>query len=107
MIANDILIDAFTRVYDSLHRTLGDITSEELVKEPHPSIGWLAWCISRVMDSNVSRLSGREQLWIGEGWAARLVCRPNRRIMGDRLDTRASKSTLSALPRSNSSTTTI
>ena len=71
MIANDILLDAFTRVHDSLHRTLGDITAEELVKEPHPSIGWLAWRISRVMDSNVARLSGREQLWIGEGWAAR------------------------------------
>ena len=69
MIANDILLDAFTRVHESLHRTLGDITPEELVKEPHPSIGWLAWRISRVMDANVARLSGREQLWIG-AWAA-------------------------------------
>ncbi|HEY1236266.1 MAG TPA: DinB family protein [Candidatus Binatia bacterium] len=76
MIANDILLDAFTRVYDSLHRTLGDITSEELMKEPHPSIGWLAWRITRVMDANVSRLSGREQLWIGEGWAARFGMPP-------------------------------
>ena len=107
MIANDILFDAFTRVHESLHLTLGDITPEELVKEPHPSIGWLAWRISRVMDSNVSKLSGREQLWIGEGWAARFGIRPNRRIMRDRPDTRANKSTLSALPRSNSSTTTI
>ena len=45
MIANDILLDAFTRVHESLHRTLGDITPEELVEEPHPSIGWLAWRI--------------------------------------------------------------
>ena len=59
MIANDILLDAFARVHESLHRTLGDITPEELVKEPHPSIGWLAWRISRVMDANVSRLSAR------------------------------------------------
>jgi hypothetical protein len=28
MIANDILLDAFTRVNESLHRTLGDITPE-------------------------------------------------------------------------------
>ena len=76
MIANDILLDAFTRVYDSLHRTLGDITPEELTQEPHPSIGWLTWRISRVMDSNVSRLSGREQLWIGDGWAARFDMPP-------------------------------
>ncbi len=76
MIANDILLDAFTRVHESLHRTLGDITPEELAKEPHPSIGWLAWRISRVMDANVARLSGREQLWIGEGWAGRFGMPP-------------------------------
>jgi hypothetical protein len=76
MIGKVILLDAFTRVYESLHRTLGDITPEELVKEPHPSIGWLAWRITRVMDSNVSRISGPEQLWIGEGWAARFGMPP-------------------------------
>jgi len=76
MIANDILLDSFSRVYESLHRTLGDITAEELHKEPHPSIGWLAWRIGRVMDANVSRLSNREQLWIGEGWAARFGMPP-------------------------------
>ena len=76
MIANDILLDAFTRVYDSLHRTLGDVTPEELAKEPHPSIGWLAWRISRVMDANVARLSGGEHLWIGAGWAARFGMSP-------------------------------
>jgi hypothetical protein len=27
MIANDILLDAFTRVHESLQRTLGDITA--------------------------------------------------------------------------------
>ena len=72
----DILLDAFTRVYDSLHRTLADLTETELVQEPHPSIGWLAWRLSRVMDSNASRLSGRQQLWIGDGWAARFGMAP-------------------------------
>ncbi len=76
MIATDILVDAFTRVNESLHRTLTDLTPEELTKEPHPPIGWLAWRLSRVIDSNVSRLSGREQLWIGDGWAARFGMPP-------------------------------
>ena len=99
MIANNILLDAFTRVHESLHRTLGDITAEELVKEPHPSIGWLACRISRVMDANVSRLSGREQLCIGAGWASLIrACRPNRRIMGDRPDTHARASQLFHAP---------
>ena len=73
MIATDILLDAFTRVNESLHRTLVDLTPEELHKEPHPPIGWLAWRLSRVMDSNASRLAGREQLWIGDGWEKPVV----------------------------------
>jgi hypothetical protein len=76
MIETDILLDAFTRVNESLHRTLADLTPEELTKEPHPPIGWLAWRLSRVMDSNASRLAGQEQLWIGDGWAARFGMPP-------------------------------
>src|SRR5574341_1688675 len=76
MAPTDVLLDAFTRVCESLHRTLPDLTVEELIKEPHPPIGWLAWRLTRIMDSNVSRLSGREQLWIGNGWAGRLGMPP-------------------------------
>ena len=76
MTETGILVDAFTRVYESLHRTVADLTATELIQEPHPSIGWLAWRLSRVMDSNVSRLAGREQLWIGDGWAARFGMPP-------------------------------
>jgi hypothetical protein len=76
MIAAGVLLDGFARVYESLHRTLPDVTAAELSAEPHPPIGWLAWRISRVMDSNASRLSGRKQLWIGDGWAARFGMPP-------------------------------
>ncbi len=76
MAATGVFVDGFTRVYDSLHRTLPDLTEAELIREPHPPIGWLAWRISRVMDSNASRLSSREQLWIGAGWAARFGMPP-------------------------------
>ncbi len=76
MVATDVLLDGFTRVYESLHHTLPDLTEEELIREPHPPIGWLAWRLTRVMDSNVSRLSGRDQLWIGNGWAARFGMPP-------------------------------
>ena len=60
MAETGVLLDAFTRVYESLHRTVADLTQAELIQEPHPPIGWLAWRLSRVMDSNVSRLAGRE-----------------------------------------------
>ncbi len=76
MVATGVLLDGFTRVHESLHRTLSDLTEEELIREPHPPIGWLAWRLSRIMDSNVSRLSGQEQLWIGNGWAARFGMPP-------------------------------
>jgi DinB superfamily len=75
MIANDILLDGFTRVYDVLQRILPDLTEDELTREPHPSIGWLTWRLTRVMDSNVAQLSGGEQLWIA-GWAARFGMAP-------------------------------
>ena len=77
MAQTDVLLDAFTRVYQSLHRTLADLTETELVQEPHPSIGWLAWRLSRVMDHNASHLSDRQQLWIGDGWAARFGMAPD------------------------------
>src|ERR1051326_5951967 len=76
MIANDILLDAFARVYESLHRTLADLDDDELTREPHPSIGWLAWRLTREMDSNVAQLSGGEQFWIADGWAARFGMPP-------------------------------
>jgi hypothetical protein len=76
MAETGVLLDAFARVYESLHRTLADLTPSELVREPHPPIGWLAWRLSRIMDSNVSSLGGRAQLWIGDGWAARFGMPP-------------------------------
>ncbi len=60
----DIMIDSFTRVNDSAHRILSDVTPAELHAEPHPSIGWLAWRLTRIEDNNVSRLLGKDQLWV-------------------------------------------
>lgn len=76
MIGNDIFLDGFARVYESLHRMLPDLTEDELIKEPHPPMGWLAWRLTRIMDGNVANLAGRTQLWIGEGWAARFGMSP-------------------------------
>ena len=70
------LLDGFTRVRDSLHRTLVDLTEQELIQEPLPPIGWLAWRLTRIIDNNVSHLSDRPSLWIGDGWAARFGMPP-------------------------------
>lgn len=65
------LLDSFERVRDTLHRALPELSEEELSREPHPSIAWLAWRLTRVMDNNLSRLSGRDQYWVADGWAER------------------------------------
>lgn len=69
-------LDAFTRVHESLHRVFADVTDDELSREPHPGMGWLAWRFTRVIDNNISRLSGRDQLWIADGWHARFGMPP-------------------------------
>jgi len=76
MAGREVLLDAFTRIDDSLHRILPDLSEDELSREPHPSIGWLSWRVTRVADSNIARLWGREQLWIGDGWHARFNMPP-------------------------------
>ena len=71
MVAIEVFLDAFGRNHEALHRILTDLSEDELTREPHPPIGWLAWRLTRVMDNNLARLSGREQLWIRDGWATR------------------------------------
>lgn len=62
------IADALGRVSLILHNNLKDLTPEELTKEPHPPIGWLAWHIARVQDSNISNLQGIGQAWTDDGW---------------------------------------
>jgi hypothetical protein len=75
-------LDCFTRANESLHNVIADLSEDELTREPHPSIGWLAWRLTRVQESNISRLWGREELWIGSGWAARFGMPPERGDFG-------------------------
>ena len=77
MEGSGIVLDAFGRVQDILHSTLPDLTAEELVREPHPPIGWLAWRLTRVQDSQLSRLAGIGEAWIAESWHSRFNMPPN------------------------------
>lgn len=76
MDGSGIILDAFQRVRETLHTALPGLTPEELLREPHPPIGWLAWRLTRVQDSQCSRLAGREQAWIGDGWHSRFNMPP-------------------------------
>jgi hypothetical protein len=74
-----VIADVFERVRDILHGALKDLTPQELVAGPKPHIGWLSWHLSRVQDSNISGLAGREQAWTADGWHARFGMAPDPR----------------------------
>ena len=82
MEAAPVMLDALDRARESLQRSLDGLSDEELLREPHPPIGWLAWRMARILDSNMSALGGRPQLWIDGGWHARFGMAPEPRDFG-------------------------
>ncbi|MCK5429940.1 MAG: DinB family protein, partial [Anaerolineales bacterium] len=57
-----LLIDGYNRIQDSMERTLNGLTQEELDRQPKPdanSIGWLCWHLTRGQDKGIVYLSGR------------------------------------------------
>ena len=77
-----LILDSFERNYTDLHHELEDITPAELMAEPYPAIGWLAWHLIRVQDVQVSMLAECDQAWIGEGWHAKFGMPPQPRDYG-------------------------
>jgi uncharacterized damage-inducible protein DinB len=71
-----MVTDAFARINEMLHQSVGDLTSDELLAPPKPTIGWLVWHLARVQDKNISGLAGQEQAWIADGWHARFDMPP-------------------------------
>ena len=70
----EILINGYGDVLGALERILSGLTDEDLNWQPRPdcnSIGWLAWHITRVEDSQIAYLMGEEQLWTSQGWHAK------------------------------------
>jgi len=77
-----LVLDALSRVQEDLHRRVKELTPEELIRPPHPPIGWLAWHLTRVQDSALSGLMGQEQLWISQGWHNRFHMPPDPKDFG-------------------------
>ena len=70
----------FDRVGAVLVRALDGLSVEQLRKQPagpeSNPIGWLAWHLSRVHDSNFSNLLGEEPAWTAEQWWERFGLSP-------------------------------
>ena len=71
MEAAPFILQTLNQARTSLHRSIAGLSPDDLIREPHPPIGWLAWRMGRTLDSNISPLAGAEQLWTAEGWHAR------------------------------------
>jgi uncharacterized damage-inducible protein DinB len=71
----ELLIDAYARIQQSVHRVLEGLDHVALAARLDPdanSIGWLVWHLTRVQDDHVADVAGTDQVWTANGWVDRL-----------------------------------
>jgi uncharacterized damage-inducible protein DinB len=69
-----LLIDAFTRIRETVHRTVDGLLPDELAFRPDReanSIAWLVWHLTRIQDDHIAEVAGLEQIWTAQGRAER------------------------------------
>jgi hypothetical protein len=74
MDTRDILIDAFGRVRGVVHAVVDGLDPAHLTYRPDAdanSIAWLLWHLTRIEDSHVADLAGRDQDYVAGGWPDR------------------------------------
>lgn len=74
MASTELLIDAFDRIREVVHRALHDASAEVLTYRPDPmanSVAWLVWHLTRIQDDHLADAFDRAQVWIDDGWAER------------------------------------
>lgn len=60
-----------------VRRIVRELTPEELLSPPKPTIAWIVWHLTRVQDTEMSALAGIEQTWISDGWHERFGMGPD------------------------------
>ncbi|MBT3941557.1 MAG: DUF664 domain-containing protein [Chloroflexi bacterium] len=85
MEANEILIDAYTRIQELVHRSAEGLTQDQLAYRPEEgsnSIAWLIWHLTRIQDGHLAAATGNDEAWVTEGWAAQFGMKPDAAING-------------------------
>lgn len=70
----ELIVDGYDRLPDLMREVLSGLRPADLDRQPHRdcnSLGWTAWHLARVQDSQIADLMGEEQLWIRGGWHRR------------------------------------
>ena len=74
MTSAELLVDAFGRIREVVHRVVDGLTSEQLALRLDPeanSIAWLVWHLTRIQDDHLADVAGVEQVWTSQGSACR------------------------------------
>jgi hypothetical protein len=74
MKSNELLLDCFSRIRETVAATLEGVDDGSLVRRPAGtgnSIAWLVWHLGRVEDAQVASAAGLEQVWTAQKFAGR------------------------------------
>jgi uncharacterized damage-inducible protein DinB len=70
----DLLVDAFSRVRESVHDVLDGLDPNDLllrVDRAANPIGWLVWHLTRVEDDHIADAAGTDQVWTAQDFVTR------------------------------------
>ncbi|HET7140694.1 MAG TPA: DinB family protein [Arthrobacter sp.] len=74
MKSNELLLDTFGRIRETVEATLKGLDDGSLVRRPAGtgnSIAWLVWHLGRVEDAQVSSAAGLDQVWKSQDFFGR------------------------------------
>jgi hypothetical protein len=75
MTSAELLVDAFGRIREVVHRVVDGLSTEQLGFRIDPaanSIAWLVWHLTRIQDDHLADAFQAEQVWTSQGWVERL-----------------------------------
>jgi len=67
----ELVVDGYDRLPELMEEALAGLRIGDLDRQPHPdcnSLGWTAWHLTRVQDSQIADLMGEAHLWTRDGW---------------------------------------
>ena len=74
MTSAELLVDAFGRIRQVVHRVVDGLEPEQLAFRVDPeanSIAWLVWHLTRIQDDHLADAFEAEQVWTSQGWVER------------------------------------
>jgi hypothetical protein len=74
MTSAELLVDAFGRIRQVVHRVVDGLTPEQLAFRADAeanSVAWLVWHLTRIQDDHLADAGRFQQAWTSQGWVER------------------------------------